>query len=52
MKATAVASVKYEPVMVTTVPAGPLAGEKPVMAGGWMTAKFVGDMAVPVAVST
>src|SRR6476661_1258018 len=34
LKATVVAPLRPVPVRVTTVPTGPLAGEKPVMAGG------------------
>ena len=33
LKATAVTPVKFEPSTVTTVPAGPLGGEKLVMVG-------------------
>ena len=49
---TAVAPVKFEPLIVTLVPTGPLAGVKLVIVGAAMTAKFVALVAVPPAVVT
>jgi len=51
LKATAVAPVKLVPVIVTTVPAGPLAGVKLVMVGA-DTVKLVLLVAVPPGVVT
>src|ERR1043166_6562973 len=50
LKFTALAPVKFVPVIVTLVPAGPLAGEKLVIVGG--TRKFAELVAVPPAVVT
>src|ERR1043166_3072382 len=50
LKFTALAPVKFVPVIVTLVPAGPLAGEKLVIVGG--TRKFAELGAVPPAVVT
>jgi len=51
-KATAVAPVKCEPVMVTAVPTGPLVGENEVMPGPTVTVKLVELVAVPRGVVT
>ena len=50
LNVTAVAPAKLVPVIVTTVPAGPLAGVKPVIAGA--TAKLLALVAVPAGVVT
>src|SRR5439155_971037 len=47
---TAVAPVKFVPLIVTTVPAGPLAGVKLAIVGA--TAKLLALVAVPAAVVT
>jgi hypothetical protein len=49
---TAVAPVKFVPVMTTLVPTGPLVGLKFVMVGGGMTVKLVALVAVPPGVVT
>jgi hypothetical protein len=52
---TALAPVKFVPVIVTLVPTGPLPGEKLVIVGGWtvvVTVKFVLLVAVPPPVVT
>jgi hypothetical protein len=50
---TAVAPVKFVPVIATTVPAGPLAGVKPVIVGAlWVTVKLLALVAVPPGVVT
>ena len=53
LKVTAVAPVKFVPLMVTLVPTGPLVGVKPVMVGaGRVTVKLAVLVAVPTAVVT
>ena len=52
LKATAVVPVKLVPLMVTLVPTGPLAGVKLVIAGGLITVKLPGLVAVPPGVVT
>jgi hypothetical protein len=52
LKSTAVAPVKPLPVMVTEVPTGPLAGLKPLTAGGSVTVKLPVLVAVPFGVVT
>jgi hypothetical protein len=53
---TDVAPVKFEPLIVTLVPTGPLAGEKPLIVGaeggGTVTLKLEADVAVPPEVVT
>jgi hypothetical protein len=49
---TAVAPVKFVPLIVTLVPASPLVGVKLVMVGGLSTVKFVALVAVPPDVET
>jgi hypothetical protein len=49
---TAVAPVKFVPVIVTEIPATPLVGLKLVMVGASSTVKFVADPAVPPGVIT
>ncbi len=49
---TALAPVRFAPVIVTVVPTGPLAGEKLVIDGGGITVKLDALMAVPPAVVT
>jgi hypothetical protein len=49
---TAVAPVKFVPLIVTLVPASPLVGVKPVIVGGLRTVKFVALVAVPPGVVT
>jgi hypothetical protein len=49
---TAVAPVKFVPLIVTLAPASPLVGEKPVIVGGSRTVKLVALVAVPPAVVT
>jgi hypothetical protein len=51
LKVTAVVPVKFVPVMVTLVFAGPLVGVKPVMVGA-LTAKLPAEVAVPPGVVT
>jgi hypothetical protein len=52
LKLTAVAPVKFAPVTITLVPAGPLAGEKLVIDGAGITVKLDALVAVPPAVVT
>ena len=52
MNATAVAPVKFVPLIVTLAPASPLVGVKPVIVGGNRTVKLVALVAVPPAVVT
>ena len=52
LKATAVAPVKFVPVIVTTVPARPPVGVKLVMVGGWITVKLVAEAVVLMGVVT
>ena len=52
LKATWVVPVKLVPVMVTTVPTGPLVGVKLVIAGGTITVKAVALVSVPSGVVT
>src|SRR5207237_8017547 len=49
---TDVTPVKFVPVIVTLVPAGPLVGEKLVIVGGGMTVKLLALVAVPPDVVT
>jgi hypothetical protein len=49
---TAVAPVKFVPLIVTLVPASPLVGVKLVIVGGLSTVKFVALVAVPPGVMT
>ena len=49
---TAVAPVKFAPVIVTLVPTGPLVGEKLVIEGGGITVKLLALVAVPPTVVT
>jgi hypothetical protein len=46
-KSTAVAPVKFVPVIVTSVPGGSFSGTKFVMVGGVVTVKLVDEVAVP-----
>ena len=52
LKVTAVAPVRFEPLMVTVLPAGPLAGVKLEIAGGTKTVKAPELCAVPPGVAT
>src|SRR6266511_4192341 len=52
LKATSVAPVKPLPLIVTAVPTGPLAGEKEVITGAWLTVKELALWPVPAAVVT
>ena len=52
LNATAVAPVKFVPLIVTLVPTGPLVGAKLVMVGAAMTVKLVALVAVPPGVVT
>src|SRR6266850_1379408 len=52
LKATPLVPVKLVPLMVTLVPTGPLAGVKPVIAGGLITVKLPALLAVPPGVVT
>ena len=53
LKATADAPVKFVPVIVTLVPAGPLVGVKPVIVGALAAiVKLLALVAVPPAVAT
>lgn len=47
LKLTPVAPLKFPPVRVTVVPAGPERGENPVKVGGWRTVKDPVEVAVP-----
>jgi hypothetical protein len=49
---TVVAPVKFAPVIVTRVPAGPLTGEKPLIVGSATTVKAEALVAVPPGVAT
>ena len=49
---TALVPVKFEPLIVTLIPTGPLVGEKPLMTGGKFTVKSVALVAVPAPVVT
>jgi hypothetical protein len=49
---TAVASVKFVPVIVTLVPTDPIVGVKEVMVGSWSTVKLVALVAEPPEVVT
>jgi hypothetical protein len=49
---TAVAPVKFVPLIVTLVPTGPLVGAKLVMVGGFVTVKELLLVAVPSGVVT
>ena len=48
LNVTAVTAVKFVPPIVTLAPTVPLAGEKLVIAGGWVTVKLVALVAEPV----
>jgi hypothetical protein len=52
LKVTDVAPVKWAPLIDTAFPPVPLAGVKPVIAGGCVTVKFVALVAVPSGVVT
>jgi len=52
LKRTALAPVKFVPVIVTPVPTGPFGGVKPVIVGAGMTVKLVTLVAVPPGVVT
>jgi len=52
LKVTEVAPVKFVPLIVTLVPTGPLAGAKPVIAGGGTTVNALLLVAVPAGVVT
>ena len=53
LKATAVAPVKFVPLIVTLVPTGPLVGVKPLIVGGLaVTVKLLALVVVPPAVVT
>ena len=52
LNVTAVAPVKFAPLIVTLVPTGPLAGVKLVIVGGGTTVKLVALVAVPPGVVT
>ena len=52
LNATAVTPVKFVPLIVTLVPAGPLVGAKLVIAGGLTTVKLLLFVAVPPGVVT
>ena len=52
LKATAVAPVKFVPLIVTLVPTGPLVGVKLVTVGAGTTVKLLALVAVPPAVVT
>jgi len=47
---TALAPVKFAPVIVTPVPTGPFVGVRLAIAGAGMTVKLVGLVAVPAGV--
>jgi hypothetical protein len=51
-KATAVAPVKFAPVIVTALPTGPMAGIKLVIVGATKTVKLVALIVVPSALVT
>jgi hypothetical protein len=52
LNATAVAPMKFAPLIVTPVPTRPLEGVKLVMVGGTATAKLLALVAVPAGVVT
>ena len=52
LNATAVAPVKFVPVIVTLVPTGPLVGAKLVIVGAGTTVKLLALVAVPPGVVT
>ena len=52
LKRTALAPVKFMPVIVTPAPTGPLVGVKLVIVGAGMTVKLVALLAVPPGVVT
>ena len=52
LNATTVVPVKFVPLMVTLVPAGPLAGVKLLIAGGLITVKLTALLTVPAGVVT
>jgi hypothetical protein len=52
LKVTAVAPVKFVPLMVTLVPSGPVVGEKLVIEGALTTVKLFALVALPPGVVT
>ena len=52
LNVTAVAPVKFVPMIVTLYPSGPYVGEKLVIAGGWVTVKLLALAAEPVGPDT
>jgi len=52
LNATAVAPLKFVPLIVTLVPTGPLVGAKLVIVGAGTTVKLLALVAVPPAVVT
>ena len=52
LNVTAVAPVKFVPLMVTLAPTGPLVGAKLAIVGGFTTVKLVALVAVPADVVT
>jgi hypothetical protein len=52
LNSTDVAPVKFVPLIVTLVPAGPLPGAKLLIVGGFTTVKLLALLAVPPAVVT
>jgi hypothetical protein len=52
LKLTAVAPVKFVPLIATLVPTGPLVGEKPVIVGALTTVNALALVAVPPDVVT
>ena len=52
LNVTAVAPVKFVPLIVTPVPTGPLVGAKLVIVGAGMTVKLLALLAVPPGVVT
>jgi hypothetical protein len=52
LNVTAVAPVKFVPLIVTLVATGPLVGVKPVIVGGLTTVKLLALVAVPPGVVT
>ena len=52
LNVTALAPVKFVPLIVTLVPAGPLVGVKLVIVGGLTTVKLLALVAVPPGVVT
>jgi hypothetical protein len=52
LKLTLLVALRFVPVIVTVVPAGPLVGLKPLIVGGLMTVKPPALVALPSAVVT